>query len=369
MSVESVPPAIQQPGRLDNIQALRGIAACLVVLYHIALTLREGLWPGVAGFPTGLWDRGWVGVDLFFVISGFIMVWTTREIAPGLGEMVKFLWRRALRVYPLWWICAAVMAVYFLIAYGMPAAPDRVAGPQDAWSFALKSLALWPQSAPPLLGVGWTLIHEMWFYIVFAGLILLPRRALLPALLVWAVATVCLYVIMQPKEATSPVLAVMFNPLTLEFIAGALAAWFLPRIPKPSAFTARVICLAAALCVGLGMFLDARVPGLHQHASRTIIYVVPLTAIVWASSAWQPRVPRVLRALGDMSYSLYLTHFLVLIVASRIIRMIAPDPGPVVLTQAALGVGLIVISLGVAWATYQGFERPVTRWLRRKRAH
>jgi len=114
MSIETPPPLSENRARrLDNIQALRGIAAVLVVFYHIALFLREGAWPGVSGYPTGIWDQGWVGVDLFFVISGFIMVWTTRDIQRGVGTAANFLWRRALRIYPLWWICAAVMAVYF----------------------------------------------------------------------------------------------------------------------------------------------------------------------------------------------------------------------------------------------------------------
>ena len=105
--------------RLDNIQALRGIAALAILFYHLALFIRGGVFKGQSGFPFGAWDQGWAGVDLFFVISGFIMVWTTQSIQPGLSTARGFLWRRVTRIYPLWWFCAGIMAIYFFVAYGL----------------------------------------------------------------------------------------------------------------------------------------------------------------------------------------------------------------------------------------------------------
>ena len=248
----------------------------------------------------------------------------------------------------------------------MPAAPDRVADASEGWGFALKSFALFPQTAPPLLGVGWTLIHEMWFYLVFALVICLPRRVLRPALVLWAAITVAGYLVFQPSQASAPVLAVMLNPLTLEFIAGAFAAWVLQNMGMPSHKVCVVIIGFSILWVVTAMALDIKVPDWAQHASRTAVYCLPLTLIVWASSVWQPRVPVWLRALGDMSYSLYLTHYLVLITLARIMRMIAPESTAVVPIQTGLTLLALGLSLAVGWLTFRLIERPLGRRLGRK---
>jgi len=180
------------PQKLESIQGLRGIAALLVLLFHMASFQRQmarGNTDDIA-LVSGIWDNGWAGVDLFFVISGFIMVYVTRDSGRHFKDIGHFLVSRVTRIYPLWWVCAGIMTLYFWVTYGMPAAPDRVADSHEAMSYAAKSFMLIPQQAEPILGLGWTLIHEMFFYLIFACLLFLPRKYLPLALAAWAALTI-----------------------------------------------------------------------------------------------------------------------------------------------------------------------------------
>jgi len=191
------------PKRLDSIQALRGIAAILVLFFHIAELQRQQITQyytkitsdnqdAEMALTRGIWDSGGSGVDLFFVISGFVMVYVTRNHVPSIGATRSFLWARITRIYPIWWIFALIMPVYFLWAYNIPGPPDRLADVDHHWIYVLKSLALLPQSTAPVLGLGWTLIHEMHFYLVFSVLLLFKRQYLPWLLGLWALVIVLL---------------------------------------------------------------------------------------------------------------------------------------------------------------------------------
>jgi len=356
--------------RLDNIQALRGVAALAVLFYHLALFIRGGVFVGQSGLPAGPWDQGWAGVDLFFVISGFIMVWTTQTISPSIKSSSAFLWRRVTRIYPLWWFCAAIMAVYFLWAYNMPAAPDRVAGPQEAWSYALKSFALWPQETPPLLGLGWTLVHEMWFYIVFAALLILPRKYLVPSLVVWGALTALHYLLLGAVDQAQALRKLITSPLTLEFIGGALMTCVLIKwrdIPRNWGWGVFAIGL---LWVSLAMIFNIRFLADDHHLTRTIVYGPAMFALVWGSTALALngglRVPNWLVRLGDWSYALYLIHYIVLIALKRILLQFGWGEAGGSFAVFLFAVTAIVLSLTAAWMLHEVLEKPLIRFFRRR---
>ena len=133
-----------------------------------------------------LWAM-WIGVDLFFVISGFIMVWVAGALPRGTASARDFMFARVTRIYPLWWLFAGAMALFLLYFKGVPWDPERLDPKElDGAVHLIKSLFLWPQPTHPVLGVGWTLVHEMYFYVGFALLLLcVPLRWRLRALLAW----------------------------------------------------------------------------------------------------------------------------------------------------------------------------------------
>ena len=213
--------------KLQSIQVLRGLAALLVVLYHIrsleSLSIQAN---GLAehGIVSGMFSNGYAGVDLFFVISGFIMVYVTNDLKAGAKSAADFLFARITRIYPVWWLFAGIMTVYMVWMHGLSGHGQgwqAISRSEPLIPYLLKSFALLPQHEHPILGVGWTLVHEVYFYFVFALLLLLPRRWLPALLLIWGgwVIGGSLLGLSGPLAVDLP--ALFFYPMTMEFILGA----------------------------------------------------------------------------------------------------------------------------------------------------
>lgn len=359
--------------KLLSVQALRGIAALLVVLFHIDAMFRGGgPWSRAAG---EFWGRGFAGVDLFFVISGFIMVYVSRDIAPSLKSAGRFLYDRVTRIYPLWWVFAGLMMVYFYTAYGSPAAPDKAAG--DAIpAYIAKSLLLLPQTEDPVLGVGWTLIYEMQFYLLFAIGLLFARKWLPIWIGIWsAVILVGSLIWAQPLHAGN--LAQLFiSPLNIEFILGALVALYVSRGPLKNGaiwLGLGAIGFAAALL----FFPDNKI--IPFNWTRVVCFGIPgaliILGVVTLEREGRLRVPSPLVKIGDWSYSLYLSHLLVLLSLTRIWNMQLVSPYiPEPLKWGAEGwldnIAYIILgifgSLIVAGLSYHLIERTSLKLLRRR---
>lgn len=357
--------------RLLSVQALRGFAAILVLFLHCAALQRDGLAPertAEAALLKGFWDQGYAGVDLFFVISGFIMVYVTQNHVPSLREAGRFLYSRASRIYPLYWACTSVMILYFMASYGIPASPTLANGDYNLALYTAKSLLLLPQSAMPVLGVGWTLIHEMYFYLVFAGILLLPRRYMLYCLGAWAALILGVRIVVTPDSYAKSIFAVVSSPLTLEFIAGALMGYLITRkiwlAPK-------IITVIAA-----GLVLAALVYDHYFNVNRVWLYTIPFALLVYGVSAMEHldriHVPQWMVTLGDWSYSLYLTHMLVFLAIRRILRMLSPHLPEAIRLQAVgawdnifFAVITLVSAIVFSALSYRFVEQPLLRVTKR----
>ena len=285
--------------KLRSIQVLRGVAAMAVVAHH-----------AFAG-DTRL---GAAGVDLFFVISGFIMATCT-----GSRSASEFLADRAWRIYPLWLI--AVLPWLFM-------EPVSLLG-------IVRSLTLWPvyghQYVDPALGVGWTLSFELLFYAGFA--LAIATRAWVPLL----VFGLCLIL-----GLTTNNLLFWFvgSPLTFEFLLGVIIA----RMP------ARENLGAAAAALGLTLFAVAPATYFAQSFGggailRVICWGIPAASLVYGLRSLEPRLSG--RAfdlpvlIGNASYSIYLFHQLVF--------------------KPFHGIAGFVLSAAAGIALYFLVERPIIR--------
>lgn len=214
--------------KLPSIQVLRGAAALLVVLYHTRSLEMAGI--AAAGgteapLVNGLFASGFAGVDLFFVISGFIMVWVTDAARSGPATSADFLFARLTRIYPVWWMAAALGLAYALLS-GEVLLSDVQSGLQSPggnaeFDYVLKSFLLIPQQEFPILLIGWTLVHEVYFYIVFALILLLPRQFMTWALLAWGIAIVGASLAGLSTHTAKDLLTLVIHPMTMEFIFGA----------------------------------------------------------------------------------------------------------------------------------------------------
>lgn len=270
--------------KFGSIQALRAVAANLVVIYHAILlySLHDHSYAVAASrFP----DIGTSGVQCFFVISGFVMAGISKSETAG-----AFLRARLTRIYPIYWFYLALTITYFLLRNVNFDIPQ-----------VISAILLLPDGAKPILSVSWSLIHELYFYIVVA-LIIAFRAPLLPSLAVWA-ATI---IISKAAETTTStyVVGLVTHGYTLSFIAGMLVAILPIGRWAP-----------AALIVGLASLPYGILHVSEQEITRSLLmggpYVLILYGVINLERAGKLTAPMWLQRLGDASYSTYLSHILV----------------------------------------------------------
>jgi exopolysaccharide production protein ExoZ len=328
---------------IQPIQFLRAIAALMVVWHHA----REQLSNLKFLFPS---ESGNSGVDLFFVISGFIMVVTTSKKQVSARS---FLLRRIVRVVPLYWLLTLSVVTIAMFA------PQLLRSTDISAPHVIQSLLFIPHLSPthlgtawPVLVPGWTLNYEMYFYAVFACTLLLNLRYRFAALtaLLGSLVLAGLFL----GSLRGPVMATYTSPLLLEFLVGAVLGrlWV----------TDRVILAAwgAALCVVIGfallMWRDAPLAPLAQILGSGLVVAGALNP---RFREWRNRP---MLALGDASYSIYLTHLFALGFLRWIwTRMDISQAGYAsawLFMVSALGFASVV-----GWFVHRTIEQPLTSWL------
>jgi exopolysaccharide production protein ExoZ len=330
------------PGQIVELQYLRALAVLLVVFAHIHQTegrlLGEQLLGGFAYF-------GFSGVDVFFVISGFIIHHIYGKTS---GFRPRFFLARLNRIFPLYWVYTAIAVIGYLLVFGD--GPDTALRQKD-W---LATVTLFPVGYPPILPVGWTLTHELYFYLVYAIYLALPARWRPWAVLAWAGLT--LGGLFGLAEGGVPLIGLIVSPFNLLFLAGALIAQFSDRL-----LTRRGIALATAgagAALGLGWTALYGLEGLTDPAVRVPVFAPFAMGTVWAVLAWRPRLPSLAARIGDWSYAAYLGHILAL---DMLARILAPSLSGTVLDSLLYYALAMLVTLVLAWLSHRLIERPLLR--------
>jgi exopolysaccharide production protein ExoZ len=319
-----------------SVQILRAVAAMMVVAFHLPHYLRA---PPEQDLPI-LFG----GVDLFFVISGFVMMASTQARRGRGSDLASFAGQRLWRIVPLYWLGT-------LVFIAILASNGRLV----RWDEILRSLLFIPYYDPamhlvqPVLAVGWTLNIEMLFYGVFAAtLFLRPWRQVMAIAALFGVA-VGLRIVMKP--ATSSVLFFYTSPMLFEFVAGMVVALATARLRQLPLWSGVVlIAIGASAAVGLG--LSMQLPRSMALGGPAALLVIGAVIIDHALDA---RAVRPLALLGDASYSMYLTHLMVLSTMAPLALALPPWLG---------GPTLFAACLATAVAVYLGIERPLLRMRR-----
>ncbi|MBF0560414.1 MAG: acyltransferase [Alphaproteobacteria bacterium] len=283
-----------------GVQVLRGVAAMFVVLSHILIMLNERL-----DCSFNLHSISWpqFGVDIFFPISGFIMVMATSPQWGLAGLWRAFLTRRIIRIVPLYWIVTGLkIAIIFIF-------PGLAIHSIVPLSYAVASFFLippygtiWTGATWPVVNVGWTLSFEMMFYIIFAVALAFSRRPI-----PWVASVLCL-IVFAGLFSTPDWWAGSFllGSLNLEFVFGmivGLATLAGKRLPIPLAYAAVVV---AGLLVWISMLDTFR--DFPRFISWGIPGVLLLAATLALEERWIDRLSGWPTFIGDASYSIYLTH-------------------------------------------------------------
>ena len=310
--------------RLESIQTLRALAAVFVVVFHAMGYARQSGWH--VGIPIGAF-----GVDVFFVVSGFVMVLTTqRSTAPG-----KFLADRLTRIAPLYWF---VTTARIFVALAVPALGALRLDPLQV--FTSYTFLPWHDSEGllvPVLPVGWTLTYEMTFYCAFAALGLRAERL---ALLFGGMV---LFGLAVPLPLIA---AWITDPMLLEFVAGcAIGLGYTGQ---------RWWLVAAVACIALAL-----------PDSRALYWGLPAAILVGGGVAlerWWPHT--ILSRLGDSSYALYLIHLFALRAVLALAAKTFETASPVIAVATA-----VLASIAVGVAAHLFLERPLTTAVRRYRKY
>ena len=339
---------------LHHVQALRFVAAAMVLLSHLQHEV-----PAIAGLARDGWEP-WRpvffagGVDIFFVISGFIM-YTIAAADFGRPDGAReFLVRRLLRIVPPYWLFTTAMVVAAL------AFSSHVAHPQLSLVHVLASYFFIPVANAygkmfPLLILGWTINFEMLFYVVFTLGLLFPRRVGL-AVIGGVIALLGLagFVFAPPGP-----FAFWCNPIVFEFLMGIGIAWARQRgVAWPPA------AAMAALLAGVVLMVLAMRSGLADHVwlARPLWMGVPAAlfcaaaALVREKAAPGP-VLRLLAFGGDASFAIYLSHPFTLNAVAALWHFSGIVQPTVYIAVAGIA------SIAVAAVLYVVLERPLMKRL------
>ncbi|MCJ2144052.1 acyltransferase family protein [Methylobacterium sp. E-066] len=354
---------------LIEVQILRAAAALMVVWHHArheaGLLALRGAGPALDPGTLLPW---WGGVDLFFVISGFVIVHASGRLFGVPGGRARFLAHRVARVVPLYWL---VSLLYLALALARPDLLGDAAALVHEPGTILAGFLFWPAARPdgivqPLYGLGWTLNYEAFFYGLFAIGLGFGRRGAVAWLALALVTLVALGALVPGLPVPVRFWA---NPIVLEFLLGAGLALAHREGFRPGVS----LRLGLAILGLLGLGLAARLlvgDGAADGVLRPLLVGVPASLLVAAALgpkrqaaeiAVLPVALRGLVRLGDASYALYLVHpFALRLGREALLRL---DLAAGLHPWGSLAV-MVAGSVVAALLVHRCVERPLTRWAR-----
>lgn len=345
---EKLDCAIPRGHHLTALDAGRGVAALLVVFYHATAILALPKYYGVKPF-SGFFSFGYSGVDFFFVLSGFIIFYIHRDDLGNSNKIFSFAIKRILRIYPLYWIITTIVILSMAMSKGGLLI--------DVVDIIFSYLLLPQRSIYPIITAAWTLVHEVFFYFMFSTLIINLQIGKV-LMLGWFIGIIYGAICGVPEYLP----AFIFNLHNIEFFVGMFVAHF---FMSGRTLLRPVLSLILGIFIYLGIgFVDIFIVSnsanvflvLYALSSALIIYSLVLCEINCGLI-----VPKWAQFIGASSYSLYLSHFIVLAIVAKFLieRNFAPS-----LSIYWAWIFSVVIAIFVGLLVYSFFERHMNRILR-----
>ncbi len=332
-----------------GLDVLRVLAALMILVYHAhSIATKNALRQDTTIFAEPTW---WYAcVDLFFVMSGFLMVHMGRSLYGSPRGALVFASRRLVRTPPLYWLYTLVFALAWTLFPHLPGATSI------DLARLLESLFFVPTGSPPVIRVAWTLYLEVFFYSVFCLSLLLPfDRGPWVAMAVLGALTL---IGLVPGVATSR-FGLWTDPLMLDFCLGMGVALLyfqgatLHASGRAVVLMIALVALAALPDLGTRNFL--RVPTFGLSAACVVALAT------WGDGNGLPKQWRqVTSAVGTTAYSLYLSHIVSLKIAEALFFRLYSGRAA---CYAYLVFGCLFALVG-GWVAYRCVERPLTRWLK-----
>ena len=282
------------PGVFINLEFARGFAALMILAFHVLCQGKERYHFfafDIEPYKSILKS----GVDLFFIISGFLMMHTTKHLKNRHAK--EFLLKRFIRIFPAYWLVVIPLII------GLMLKPSFFQRPDTTILNVIRALFLIPDNDLPILNVSWTLSYEVYFYMLFSlTLFLKPVKQFLALSSIFIASFLTGFFILPSNHF----LQMVTNPLLLEFIVGMGLAFILPLISK------RKILAFALILVVILWFILAPFPDANRIITSGIPSLLILTALLCLEENKIKFPARLSLFLGGISYVLYLVHFPIL---------------------------------------------------------
>ena len=348
--------------RFEAIDALRGLAALLVLAFHLFRSSpMTGELDAVA--PVGaaaMLDVSRNGVAVFFVISGFVITWTTRRLGSGLGEAGNYSLRRQLRLDPPYYLVMLVAVAAALAERWVPGLDYRTITPGQVVANLFYVQGFTGQE--PILAVAWTLCYEVQFYLVVVLVAMCSRwtggaRATTAPLM--RPSSRLIFAALAAVSFALPFTGLSAGPWFIGswwmFFAGMCVAWFFAR-DLSWVVTVSGLGALALWCLAVDLFATQGDPFHGQWAAWATALVIAVL-IRSGKAHWRP--PRPLMFFGAISYSLYLVHLPVLDTLVAALYKVLPHTWPTAVALYVIGAALCI---GLAVVLNRLVERPAMWW-------
>ena len=375
----------KQSTRLYTLDALRGLAIVLILLFHATELFELKL---SRPFLFNSFKFADAGVEFFFVLSGFALVWTYFSKIGSKSSWKRFMARRALRIDPFYWLVnIAVLPIYFLW-------PAIGRGHETNLKVMLKSLLLIPQQQSPVLSVAWFLSYILLFYALFGLLLSLRYRLALPILGLWIGLSITLNMGAHAAGLEQNYLPFwmqfLFSLYGIEFAAGGLMAYYLRRYSIQPLWQTTFCLVGLIAFSGFALLDNTLLDGSNGFAMQgyefityglaSVFLVGGLASSEYSASEYsaseygaseynarQSGLSFVLLAglrclpkwLGAASYAIFLTHYLILPLGVKALALFGFN------NSRLLNLGMITCCLIAVWIgqlSHRYVERPLTQF-------
>lgn len=278
---------------IKTLQAGRAVAAFAVAAYHLSIIMGEPRYGGEEVFRQ-FTRQGNLGVDFFFVLSGFIILFAHFKDIDNPGAVGKYLYRRFVRIFPVYWLYTLVFVGVLAVTGGTVA---KVPSTVSDWITSL-TLIRFTDGTPPLT-VAWTLFHEVAFYATFSILIINKRLGIGVFILISAIS-ILLYHFPAEEERTP--FNVYTSAYNLYFLLG-MGAYMLYR-RGGSGVAEFILGLVISLTTVAEIFIPQQLLPLTLALGMALL----LAAVTKFEAAGKIDVPKFITLAGDASFTIYLTH-------------------------------------------------------------